>query len=70
MSHLVKQGDGYEVRYYSYDEIREMFHLPKGQINVDELSRYLSDKAHTETAGNCGQSAEDDGAGILIRTTW
>lgn len=51
MSHLVTQGDGYEVRHYTYDEARELFQLPKGQINVDELSRYLSDKAHAETAG-------------------
>jgi hypothetical protein len=70
MSHLVAQGDGYEVRHYTYAEARATFSLPSGPVNVEELSRYLSDKAHSETAGNCGRSAEDNGEGVLIKTVW
>jgi hypothetical protein len=70
MSHLVTSGDGFEVRHYTYREIQDMFDLPSDKINVEELDAYLRDRAHSATAGNCGQSAEDNGEGILIRTTW
>lgn len=70
MSHLVTSGDGFEVRHYTCHEIQDMFDLPSAKINVEELDSYLRDRAHGATAGNCGQSAEDDGEGILIRTTW
>ncbi len=63
-------ADGVERRWYSYEQARMLFGLPEGKINVEELSRDLSDRAYTATAGNCGQSAEDDGNGIVITTTW
>lgn len=70
MSHLIEQGDGYEVRHYTYQEAREVFSLPAGRINVRELDRELRERAYAATAGNVGQSADDDGAGIIIRTVW
>ncbi len=63
-------ADGIERRWYSYEQARALFNLPSGNINVEELSKDLSDRAHAATAGNCGQSAEDDGSGIVITTTW
>jgi hypothetical protein len=70
MSHVIASGDGFEVRHYTYQEVRELFQLPSGPINVEELDSYLREKAYAATAGNCGQSAEDNGEGILIRTVW